>query len=61
MSAVSFPQHDHFAEAFNSQERQELLDEDSAAFSGVTGILISVITAGVLLAAFSLVVILAMS
>jgi hypothetical protein len=61
MSAISFPQHDHVQEAFNAEERQLLLDEDSAAFSGVTGILIAVIAAGVILAALSVALILAMA
>lgn len=61
MSAASFSHPDHFQEAFNPQERQELLDEDTAAFSGVTGILIFVIGVGVALAAFSVAVIFAMS
>ena len=59
MSAASFPQHDYFQETFNAQERQELLDEDTAAFTGVTGILMFVIAAGVMLAVFTVAVILA--
>ncbi len=61
MSAISFPKQDHFQEAFNAEERQQLLDEDTSAFSGVTGILMFVIAVGVALAAFSLVVIMAMN
>jgi hypothetical protein len=61
MSAASVPQHDYFQESFSSQERQELLDEDTAAFSGVTGILMFVIAAGVALAVFTVGVILATS
>ena len=61
MSAASFPQPDYFQDSFNPQERQELLDEDTAAFSAVTRILIAVIAAGVLLAAFSVVLIFAVS
>jgi hypothetical protein len=60
MSAVSFPNRDYVQEAFNAQERQELLDDDTAAFSSVTGILMFVIGGGVLLAAFTVAVILAM-
>lgn len=59
MSAGNIPQHDYFQEVFNSQERQELLDEDTAAFSGVTGILMFVIATGVLLAAFTVMLIFA--
>ena len=61
MSVVSFPDNDHFQESFDSRERQELLDEDTAAFSSVTGILIFVIAIGVLLAAFTVALILATS
>jgi len=59
MSAASFPNHDYFPEPFNAQERQELLDEDTAAFRGVTGILMFVIAVGVMLAIFTVAVILA--
>lgn len=58
MSVGSFSQQDHILEAFDAQERQQLLDEDSAAFSGVTGILIFMIAAGVGLAALTLGIIL---
>jgi hypothetical protein len=61
MSATSWQQQDYFQEAFQPEERQELLNEDTAAFSGVTGILMFVIGVGVVLAAFSLLIILAMS
>lgn len=61
MSATSWQQQDYFQEAFQPEERQELLNEDTAAFSGVTVILMFVIGVGVVLAAFSLLIILAMS
>jgi hypothetical protein len=58
MSSVSFPQHDLWQDSFNAQERQHLLDEDTAAFSGVTGILMLVVSAGLLLGAISVLAIL---
>jgi hypothetical protein len=60
MASVSFQEHDLWQESFNLQERQELLDEDTAAFSGVTGILLFVVTGGLVLGVFSVLVILAL-
>jgi hypothetical protein len=60
MSTVSFPQHDLWQESFDAQERQQLLDEDAAAFSGVTGILMLVVSAGLVLGALSVLAILAL-
>lgn len=60
MSSVSFPQRDLWQDRFNAQERQQLLDEDTSAFSGVTGILMLVVSAGLVLGALSVLVILAM-
>ena len=58
MSTVSFPQHDLWQESFDDQERQQLVDEDTAAFSGVTGILMFVVSAGLVLGALSVLAIL---
>jgi len=60
MSTVSFQEHDLWQESFQADERQHLLDEDTAAFSSVTGILLFVVSAGLLLGVFSVLVILAM-
>ena len=53
MATLPAPEHNLWRQCFNVAERQELLDEDTAAFSRVTGILLVVVTVGVLLAMLS--------
>ena len=49
---------DAWQQAFNREDRQQLLEEDSEAFRGVTGILMFLISAGLLLGVVSLLIVL---
>lgn len=63
MSTVSTeapPGTDVWLQAFNGEDRQRLLNEDSKAFRGVTGILMFLISAGLVLGTASLVIVFAL-
>lgn len=60
MATVEFQSRDLWQESFDAAEQQHLLAEDASAFAGVTGILMFVVSAGLLLGALSVLVILAL-
>jgi tetrahydromethanopterin S-methyltransferase subunit F len=60
MATAEFQSHDLWHTTFDATERQQLLAEDRSAFTGVTGILMFVVSAGVLLAVVSVLAILAL-
>jgi hypothetical protein len=60
MATVEFQSHDVWEDSFDAAEQQHLQDEDTAAFTGVSGILLFIVSGGLLLGIFSMVVILAM-
>jgi hypothetical protein len=59
MSTVPAPAHDLWHEKFDDVEQQRLLDEDTSAFTGVSGILLLIVSTGLLLGIASILAILA--
>ncbi len=57
MATVQIPE-DNRLHAFSYAEEQQLLDDDAAAFGSVTGILLFVVSAGLLLGMLSVLLIL---
>lgn len=58
MATVEFQSLDICHQSFDAAEYQHLQDEDSAAFTSVSAILLFIVSAGLLLGALSIVVIL---
>lgn len=59
MSTTTYQAPTAYQQSFDEVERQRLLDEDTSAFAGVSGILLLIVTAGLLLGIVSVLVILA--
>ena len=60
MSTVSYEEvQSLYQTSFDNAEQQRLLDEDNSAFAGVSGILLAIVSAGLLLGIASVIVILA--
>lgn len=59
MAAVEYLSPDLWQDRFTPAEQQDLLAEDASAFTGVMGILMFVVSIGLLLGALSVLVILA--
>ncbi len=58
MATVQFQTNNVWQESFDAAERQNLQNEDDSAFAGVSGILLFIVSAGLLLGALSVLVIL---
>jgi len=59
MSTGTYESQSFYQASFDNVEQQRLLDEDSSAFTGVSSILLLIVTAGLLLGVASVLVILA--
>jgi hypothetical protein len=51
---------DVWERSFTAEDRQHLLDEDTEAFAGVTGILMFLVSAGLVLGVLSLLIVFAL-
>jgi len=60
MATVDIDQSNVSHQYFNAAEQQRLLDEDSQAFAGVTGILMFLVSAGLVLGIVSVALIFAL-
>jgi len=58
MSTAQWQTHNTWQESFDNVERQRLLDEDSSALAGVSGILLLIVSTGLLLGVASVLLIL---
>jgi hypothetical protein len=61
MSTASYQAPNFYQASFDNVEQQRLLDEDTSAFAGVSGILLFIVSAGLLLGVLSVLVILSIS
>jgi hypothetical protein len=59
MSTASYQAPNFYQASFDNVEQQRLLDEDTSAFTGVSGILLLIVSAGLLLGIASVLIILA--
>jgi hypothetical protein len=59
MSTAGYQAPNFYQASFDNVEQQRLLDEDTSAFTGVSGILLLIVSAGLLLGIASVLVILA--
>lgn len=59
MSTAGYQAPSLYEASFDNIEQQRLLDEDTSAFTGVSGILLCIVSAGLLLGIASVLVILA--